>query len=83
LRADVAQSDEAEFYQALLDKINTSRWHYDRSFKRRKVRKGRYLYFDPKDQKLREFDPHEFHGNRLNLSDAEKQCFYLKEEWGC
>lgn len=81
LRADVARSDKAEFYQALLDKINTFCWHYDRSFKRRKIRKGTYQYYDVKLHQLREQSPEDFHGDKLRLSDAEKRCFYLKETW--
>jgi len=81
LRADVVRSDKAEFYQALLDKINTFCWHYDRSFKRRKIRKGTYQHYDVKLHQLRELSPEDFHGNKLSLSDAEKRCFYLKETW--
>ena len=81
LQRDTQQSDQAEFYQALLDKINIPCWHYDRSFKRRKIRKGNYIYFDPADQKLRELSFDEFHGRRFNLSDEEKVCFCHKEVW--
>jgi hypothetical protein len=81
LRADVARSDKAEFYQELLDKINTFCWHYDRSFKRRKIRKGTYQYYDVKLHQLRELLPEDFHGNKLRLTDAEKRCFYSKETW--
>jgi hypothetical protein len=81
LRADIARSEKAEFYQALLDKINTYCRHYNKSFKRRKIRKGTYHYFDAKYQKLQELDPDDLHGSKLNLSDAEKHCFYLKEVW--
>ena len=81
LRADVARSDKAGFYQALLDKINTFCWHYDRSFKRRKIRKGIYQYYDVKHHQLRELSPEDFHGDKLKLSDAEKRCFHLKETW--
>ncbi|MFC0516840.1 hypothetical protein ACFFGT_21715 [Mucilaginibacter angelicae] len=80
LRSDIARSDKAEFYQNLLNKINVKWWHHDKSFKKKKRRKGKYLYSE-KEQKLREFDPEEFHSAKLNLSDAEKRCFYLKEIW--
>lgn len=80
LRSDIARSDKAEFYQNLLNKINVKWWHHDKSFKKKKRRKGRYAYFE-KEQKLKEIEPNEFHGSKLNLSDAEKRCFYLKEIW--
>lgn len=81
LRDDIAQSDKAEFYQTLLDKVNNSKWHYDRSFKRRKIRKGIYEYYHAEKQVLREFHYDVFHGNKLNLSEAEKACFATKEIW--
>lgn len=81
LRDDIKRSDKAEFYQTLLNKINKVQYHYDRSFKKRKIRKGVYHYYDAEKQKLRELSYDEFHGRRFNLSEAEKQCFYRKEIW--
>lgn len=81
LRDDIAQSDKAQFYTDLLIKINIYRWHHDRSFKRRRVRKGRYEYYDINQHKLKEFASQDFHGDKLKLTDAEKRCFYLKETW--
>jgi len=80
LRDDIKRSDGAVFYETLLNKINTVWYHPDKSFKRRKIRKRRYLYKEKK-QVLREFDHVEFHGKKFNFSDAEKECFYLKEIW--
>ncbi len=81
LRDDIARSPKAQFYNELLSKINTYQWHYDRSFKRRKVRKGEYHYYDVNNHKLQELSPQDFHGDKLKLSDAEKRCFYLTEKW--
>src|SRR5882762_7889462 len=41
VRDDVKRSEQAEFYQTLLEKINTTEYHYDKSFKRKKRRKSR------------------------------------------
>jgi len=81
LRHDIARSDKAEFYQGILNKINQAQWHYDRSFKRRKIRKGTYHYYDADKQKLREPSYEEFHDSKLNHSDAEKACFSQREIW--
>lgn len=80
LRDDISRSEKAEFYKALLNKINVKWWHHDKSFKKKKRRKGRFTYSE-KEQILRELDPDEFHGSKFNLSDAEKRCFYFKEVW--
>ncbi|MDB5013715.1 MAG: Uncharacterized protein JWQ25_1917, partial [Daejeonella sp.] len=80
LREDVQDSEKNEFYQTLLDKINTVRYHHDKNFKKRKRRKVHYHY-EEKPQMLREIDAYDWFQNKLNLTDAEKMCFYPKEEW--
>lgn len=81
LRSDIARSEKAQFYNNLLAKINTYWRHYDKSFKRRKIRRGAYENCDASLHKLNELWPTDFHGDKLNLTDAEKDCFYLKETW--
>ncbi|MBB3054353.1 hypothetical protein [Mucilaginibacter gotjawali] len=78
LREDVKHSPGAEFYEALLPKINTVEYHHDKSFKRKKRRKGKYGYVERK-QTLREFDLYWWNSARLNLSEQEKACFTLIE----
>src|SRR5258707_7168048 len=41
LKPEVQRSDKAEFYQGILNAINTVQYHYDRSFKKPK-RTGRW-----------------------------------------
>jgi len=74
LRDDVKHSLRKDFYEALLPKINTVEYHHDRSFKRKKRRKQRYVY-QVKAQMLREFSQHSWYMNRVNLTEEEKVCF--------
>ena len=74
LREDVRHSPGMVFYEALLPKINTVEYHPDRSFKRKKRRKQRYVY-QVKAQRLRELSQHSWDSNRVNLTEEEKVCF--------
>ncbi|WP_293304947.1 hypothetical protein [Pedobacter sp. UBA5917] len=74
LRADIVHSPRAEFYNTLLQKINTFEYHHDKSFKRKKRRRGRYGY-EIKRQSLRELTPYLWQSSKLNLSEQEKACF--------
>jgi len=74
LREDVKYGPRAEFYEALLTKINTVEYHHDRSFKKKKRRKGRYGYVVRK-QMLRELDLYDWNSVKLDLSEQEKACF--------
>jgi len=74
LRHDVKHSVRKEFYEALLPKINTVEYHQDRSFKRKKRRKQRYVYQE-KAQILHEISQHSWDVNRINLTEDEKVCF--------
>jgi hypothetical protein len=78
LRDDVRESEKGEFYQTLLEKINTVRYHHDKHFKRKKRRRWRYQYEE--QQTLHEVSTYEWFHNKLNLTDIEKRCFYPKEE---
>jgi hypothetical protein len=74
LRDDVKIGLQRAFFETLLMKINTVEYYHDESFKRKKRRKKRYGY-EIKQQLLREFHPHNWQANRMNLTDEEKDCF--------
>jgi hypothetical protein len=74
LRDDVKRSPIAEFYEALLVKINTVEYHHDKAFKRKKRRKGRNVYV-VRQQQLQEFYDYSWQANRMTLTDDEKACF--------
>ena len=74
LREDVAHSPRAEFYSILLNKINTFEYHHDKTFKRKKRRRGRCGY-EIKRQSLRELTPYLWNSSKLDLSEQERGCF--------
>ncbi|KAA5533521.1 hypothetical protein F0919_13350 [Taibaiella lutea] len=78
LRDDVARSNQAEFYQTLLKKINTKDFCNDKSFLRKKRGKRKKGY-EPKEQWLRTFTEEEWSNPKLKITEQEKQHFFLKE----
>ncbi|QEC76632.1 hypothetical protein [Mucilaginibacter ginsenosidivorax] len=80
LRGDILRSAKGEFYQTLLKKINTVQYHHDRAFKKRKRKRGKYVYSE-KPQILRVIDEYDWLRNTLKLTDKEKVLFSPKETW--
>lgn len=80
LCADTAFSVRAEFYTTLLAKIITVEYHHDKTFKRKKRRKGRYGY-EIKKQSLRELTPYLWERSSLGLTEEEKACFSKVETY--
>lgn len=78
LRDDIERGPKAGFYEDLLKKINTLEYCNDRSFKRRKRRKHRYVYVQ-KAQALREFYQRDWDSGKLKLTDDERACFTRTE----
>ncbi|WP_145856550.1 hypothetical protein [Pedobacter suwonensis] len=74
LRSDIAVSIRAEFYATLLAKINTVEYHHDKTFKRKKRRRGRYGY-EIKKHSLRVLTPYLWESSNLGLTEQEKACF--------
>ncbi len=73
LRDDVANSNSADFYQGILDKINTSLWSYRKDFLVRKRKFGKKTYV-VKQQKLLEPDLNDF--LKLDFNEREQDLFY-------
>ncbi|TFF40675.1 hypothetical protein [Mucilaginibacter psychrotolerans] len=80
LRDDIKRGPKAEFYETLLAKINTVECHHDKSFKRKKRRKGRYIY-KAKEQKLRELDLYDWYHSKPILTERERVCFIRVESY--
>jgi len=80
LREDVWQSKQADFYQTLLDKINTTQYSKDKGFKVKK-RKRRKRVYEVKKQSLREFSEWDWSYGKLKLTETEKMLFYRQETW--
>lgn len=74
LREDVARSKDGPFFEALLEKINTTQYHWRKDFKLKKRRRGRKIYVDH-NQKLKEFCPYTF--DKMKFTDKEKMFFEL------
>jgi hypothetical protein len=73
LRDDVAVSKNAEFFQAILNKINTYQWSYRKDFKVKKRRYGKKKYV-VKNQKL--LQPCQWYFAKLDFTDNEKALFH-------
>lgn len=80
LSDQMKRDPNVDFYQQLLDKINTVRLHYDRSFKVKKKKKRRYGV-EVMPQSIRAFCGYEWSRNRLELSDEEKLSFVKTLIW--
>lgn len=78
LREDVARSKYADFYESLLEKINTIVYSKDRTFKRKKRRLGKRIWV-VREQKLRELSACEWQRNSLKLDEKEKMHFHPVE----
>lgn len=82
LREDVARSDEAEFLQQLVDKVNaangSTKYSMRRDFKVKRKQKGRKVYV-PTEQPFPVFIPYFF--SRLGLTEAEAACFKKELRW--
>jgi len=76
LREDVARSYQGEFFENILNKINTYDWSHRKDFRIRKRRFGRKKY-EIKEQRLIEPNAEEF--KKLDLNEKEKNLFH--EEW--
>ena len=81
LSDEVASSNQAAFFSAILEKINTVQWSHKKDFKIKKRKRGRKIYV-VKEQKLLEPLRHLF--ALLRFTDEEKQFFYPEyriEKW--
>jgi hypothetical protein len=78
LRADLAESKYALFYDELLSKINTVQYWHDKAFTKKQRRRGKKVRI-PSPQALQDFSV--WHWWRLKLSDAERACFHTEERW--
>jgi len=75
LRDDVARSKQADFFQGILNKINTTDWSYKKDFLVKRRKYGRKIYV-VKTQNL--LKPHEAHFSKLGFNEKEQQLFYTE-----
>jgi len=77
---ELKNSSKAQFYQEILDWINTSQWHYDKSFKQpRRGRSWHRFKFTklPELQKIGSY----YWNYKNKLSEDQRECFRRVEYW--
>ena len=80
LREDIRRSKDADFYQTLLDRINTVQYSRDKAFRKRKRRMRRYVY-TVETQALKEISEREWASPKLKLTEKERMLFFRYERW--
>ena len=80
VREDVLKSKDGDFFENLLEKINTFQYSNQKKFTVRK-RRNRKKIDAPKEHKLLDLYPREFNCEKLNLSDKEKKYFEQVQKW--
>lgn len=78
LHDDLRYNPRKDFFEALLEKINTVEYHHDQDFKFKKRKKKRSGY-EYKRQFLREFASYEWIDNKMKLTE-EEQAYFMKVE---
>lgn len=80
LRDDVLRSPNADFFQNLLDKINTYQYSSIKSFSKKTRKNGKKVWL-PTTQDLYLVPMHQFHCPNLGLTNDEKTYFSVVEQW--
>jgi hypothetical protein len=79
LRDDVARSPQADYFQVLLDKINTVQFHHEKKFKEKKRKNRKRIYVD-KIQNLENISIYDFLSNSKKVwTDKERLYFELRD----
>jgi len=81
LSADVQKSADAEFYQQILDAINTVQYHYDQSFKKPKRKGCWHKYWFDELPKLKTIGSYYWQQNTHGLSEQQRACFNRVDFW--
>ena len=79
LREDIARSKNADFFNQILEKINTYQYAENRKFQKKKRKRGKRIYV-PREQKLQKIIEWQFPKyKKLEFSEKE-QVFFVKTE---
>jgi hypothetical protein len=79
LTEETKYSKHADFYQGILDKINTIKYSPHKIFKQKKRKIGKWKYAPRNEQELQSPDDWIFH-NKKNFTEEEK-CFFYPVEY--
>lgn len=80
LRDDVRASVNADFYEHILEKINTNLFSHNKNFtKRKRVRRKKISV--PREQFLKKLSLYDLNSPKLGLTDKEKKLFSERKEY--
>ncbi|WP_326981405.1 hypothetical protein VUJ46_14220 [Chryseobacterium sp. MYb264] len=80
VRDDVKRSKDGDFFQGILDKINTKMYSETRKFLKKKRKFGRRIYVE-REQKLARLSTHQWNDPKLGLTTRERQYFLKREDY--
>jgi len=80
LREDVQRSEDSEFFQTILNKINTINYSHHKHFSRKKRINGKRVLV-VKPQFLNEISFQDWKTNKILLTEKERSFFSEKETW--
>ena len=80
VRDDVKRSKDGNFFEGILNKINTKMYSENRKFLKKKRKFGRRIYVN-REQKLIQLSTFQWNHPKLGLSIREKQYFLKREEY--
>lgn len=81
LRPEIAKSDKAEFYQGILNWVNTVQYHYDKSFKNSKRVRRWNKYYHAELPKLKRFKQQYWKTGEFKLNEEQCACFHPVQYW--
>ncbi|MPS63613.1 hypothetical protein [Chryseobacterium sp.] len=80
VRDDVKRSKDGDFFEGILNKINTKMYSETRKFLKKKRKFGRRIYVD-REQKLGRLSTYQWNDPKLRLTDRERQYFLRREDY--
>lgn len=80
VRDDVKRSKDGDFFEGILNKINTKMYSETRKFLKKKRKFGRRIYVD-REQKLGRLSTYQWNDPKLKLTDRERQYFLKREDY--
>jgi hypothetical protein len=80
VRDDIKISKDGDFFEGILNKINTYSYSESRKFLKKKRKFGRRIYV-PREQKIHHLSSYQWNDPKLGLTIRERQYFLKKEEY--
>lgn len=80
VREDVKRSKDRDFFEGILNKINTYMYSENRQFLKKKRKSGRRIYVE-RTQKLKHVSSYSWSDPKFGLTPRERQYFLKKEEY--